>query len=178
MNKYIYLSAGHNPDAQGATYNGVSEYDLTPKWAKAVFTILTNDGYPCKLVPTGSLTSKVAFINRGGIPTLALEIHFNSNIEAHGSACLHYPGSKKGIELATNILTEFEKNAIFQPNRGPKEGWYRDSGIVDYFLRATHCPSVIVEPEFIRNLDIIEREFHKGTQSIAQGIKNYYDKHH
>jgi len=119
-------------------------------------------------VPDGGLREKVEFINAND-PAFAVEIHFNSAIVGgkhvgEGCETLMYPGSYAGRQLA-DILQRAQYQ-IFKPSRGVKEGWYRQDrpGIVDYqgdvdgdetidyFLRKTKCPAVILEPEFIHNI--------------------------
>lgn len=142
------------------------------------------------MVPTGSLTSKVNFINSKDA-VVAAEIHFNSNVRAKGSETLYAPGSEKGKELALAIQEQFKARGIFQPDRGAKEGWYRldrpkvidykgdveGDEVINYFLRATYCPSVIVEPEFISNRETIDKWFFEGCDAIAQALLDFYKKY-
>lgn len=160
----ILVSAGHYEQAQGAQWNGFTEWAETTVWRDLIITEL---GAALSIaVPDERLPEKVKFINEHQ-PTIAIEIHFNSAIvdgEHVGEGCetLMYPGSPKGRRLA-EIMQEAQYK-LFQPYRGVKEGWYKQDrpGIVDYqgdvdgdetidyFLRETSCPAVIIEPEFMQ----------------------------
>ena len=168
----ILISAGHHEGAQGASWNGYTEWPEARRWRDNLAQYLGEDqAIP---VPSGLLKDKVEFINASPA-TCAIEIHFNaaknSNGEPVGRGCetLYYPGSIKGRELARTVHTPLTK--MFHPNRGLKEGWYRmdvpnqvdyhgdveGDEKIDYFLQATHCPAVIIEPEFIHHMPQIER---------------------
>ena len=101
-----------------------------------------------------------------------------------GSETLYCPNSGRGRILANEIQKQISH--AFQPDRGIKEGWYRMDkpghddfpGDIDgdekpdYFLRATKCPAVIIEPEFIHNKDMIIERRLIGSKLIAQGLIN------
>lgn len=182
----ILLSAGHNPTSRG-THNGdVYEHDLAVPWVQRVFEILEHQA-PVEIVPTGSLREKVEYINSRPA-TIAVEIHFNANLNAAGSESIYFPTSKKGRDLALMVQEQFGIRNIFQPDRGVKEGWYRmdKPGVVDYagdvdgdesflyFVKATKCTSVIIEPEFIYNLDTIKSNMCRGCDAIAQALLEFY----
>ena len=158
----ILISAGHHSQAQGAQWKGYTEWQETTIWRDMIVQEL---GEVAIAVPDGGLREKVAFINSHD-PAFAVEIHFNSAIvngEHVGEGCetLMYPGSIKGRRLAETL--QGAQYQLFQPYRGVKEGWHRQDrpGVVDYqgdvdgdetinyFLRKTKCPAVILEPDFI-----------------------------
>lgn len=184
----ILLSAGHYPNSPGACNGDYCEYPVAVRWVDRIKDIL-GDSVDVDVVPTGTLTEKVKYINSRPA-TAAVEIHFNANIKAYGSETLYAPGSTKGKALAESIQHQFQIRNIFQPNRGAKEGWYRmdrpgivdyvgdvdGDEVIDYFLRATKCPAVIVEPEFIYNKDRIEQWFFEGCDAITQGILEWYQR--
>lgn len=186
---HVAISAGHHEGARGAGANNFFEYPETMKWATILMTII-NDRYPeirAHLVPAESLTEKVRFINALHDQyklSFALEVHFNSSPGggASGSESLFCPGTKKGVRAA-NII----QNAIGElmaPNRGTKEGWYKMDrpGIVDYdgdmdgdehpdyFLKATKCPAVVVEPEFIQHQGAINTNRDECCSLMADAI--------
>lgn len=182
----IYVSAGHHERAQGATWNGHTEWQETMEWRDRI--VKASGGMDMIAVPTGTLGQKVAFINAGQ-PDLAIEVHFNSavvNGKHVGKGCetLYYPGSKKGKILAQNMQDTMLK--FFEPDRGIKEGWYRMDrpGVVDYhgdvdgdetidyFLRKTKCPAVIIEPEFVHNIDLIQYHRVAACTEIAKALLN------
>jgi N-acetylmuramoyl-L-alanine amidase len=176
----IAISAGHNVKAKGASYQGVFEYDLTVKWRSLIVAAL---GRHALIVPTGGLVDKVAFINSHNCDA-AIEVHFNASPSGKGSGCetLYSPGSIKGIRLAMHIQGELAE--LCAPSRGVKEGWYQQDrpNYVDYpgdingderqlyFLRATNCPAVIVEPLFINELDRIADVQGDACKRIAQAV--------
>ena len=168
----IALSAGHNPNAKGASNGeGFNEYDEAIKWVAELDGLFkTTEQVEVILVPTGSLPSKIRFINRQVGLRLAVEIHFNScaSTRVRGSETLFCPGSRRG-KMAANIIQPAIAS-IMPPNRGTKEGWYRmdrpgvndyagdidGDEIIDAFLIRTKCTALILEPEFIQNKSVIE----------------------
>ena len=168
----ILLGAGHYPESPGACFppdnHAWCEHAEAVRWVTAIAHHL-HLLEPVVIYPTGLLTKKVAFINEQN-PTLAVEIHFNSDPsrQGKGSETLYAQGSAKGKIIAG--MVQGTLGSMLAPNRGVKEGWYRMDkpghedfpGDVegdekpDYFLAYTACPALIVEPEFMHNREIIE----------------------
>lgn len=177
----IAILSGHNQYNPGATAGGYSEFDFTPSWARKTFEMVNKklDDSIAMLINSyqhPNLEDKKEMIDK--IDALfAIEIHFNSNVNAKGSETLHYPNSEKGMKLANCIQEEFERSNIFQPNRGIKVGHYWNNGEQDgilYLLRSTKCPTVIVEPDFMSNYENIIENEEKGPDAIAEGIVRFY----
>jgi len=190
----ILISGGHNAEAVGATDKGFSEYPETRVWAETlsecIWKMYKANSY---IVPSGSLREKVAFINSmlrsnwdSRSHAVAVEVHFNSSPRGgKGSETLFCPGSAKGEILAQSVQSKL--TSVFQPSRGVTEGWYRMDrpGVIDYkgdvdgdetpdyFLKMTHCPAIIVEPEFVQNQDAIQDKMLDGCEAIAKGIMEY-----
>lgn len=184
----IYISAGHDKDKPGAKFKDLTEYELTTKWADCLHSIL-GDSISVR-VPDGKLKKSVEYINRKGDASIAVELHFNSfqfwkdldkdgeidegEMFHGGEGCetLYYPGSITGFSLATRIQQRLSK--VFPPNRGIKEGWYRldKKNGVNYFLKATKCTAVIIEPEFIDNMDVtnLNEKMFQACNSIASAL--------
>ena len=179
----ILVSAGHHAGAKGATWEQHSEWPQAMEWQKLLCHYLADVG---EKVPPGKLREKVEYINANQA-VCALEIHFNSakvNGKHVGKGCetLYYPGSGRGREMATCVQRALAKN--FQPDRGIKQGWYRmdQPGVVDYdgdvdgdetidyFLRETHCPAIIIEPEFIHRWDLIEHHRARTCMEMAKEL--------
>ena len=167
----IFISAGHYPEKPGACFEGFCEHAEAVSWAKTIAMQLLNFGATADLVPVGKLKDKVDFINSRGAD-LAVEIHFNSDPKHAGRGCetLHYPSSPKGIraaKLAQSFMADVMGN-----DRGIKVGYYQmdPSRGVDHFLRATDCPSLIIEPEFIHNKDIIQENKQECSEEIAKAL--------
>lgn len=169
----ILLGAGHYPESPGACYPADSadwcEHAEAVRWVTALAFYLKEQAEPCVIYPPSTLVRKVAFINEQR-PTLAVEIHFNSDPsgKGKGSETLYCPNSSKGRVIAN--MAQGPLGSMMSPNRGVKEGWYRMDrpghddypGDVDgdekpdYFLTHTVCPALIIEPEFIHNRAVIE----------------------
>lgn len=165
----ICVSAGHHKHAPGACYGGYCEFEFTTEWADRVHYYLGEAGIR---VPNGTLRNKAEFINKHN-PNLAVEIHFNSakvwrdlnkdgkiqddemvNV-GEGSETLYFPSSPLGKQAA--IMMQDKLGMLFPPDRGAKQGWYmRDPKRgANYFLQNTKCVSLILEPEFIDNTQVI-----------------------
>lgn len=185
----LILSAGHYPNARGACFGDFCEHDEAVRW---VSTIVHHINYRIGVLITPSLdlSGKVKWINSQNSPALAVEIHFNSDPKhkGRGSETLYCPGSEKGRLVASAV-----QNAIaplLKPNRGIKEGWYRMDrpghedypGDIegdekpDYFLKATKCPALIIEPEFIHNREVIESMRETACEAIAEVLVTECEK--
>jgi len=182
----ILVSAGHHLKAQGAQYQGHTEWEEASLWRDLVVQEIGQ--HRCHAVPSGTLREKVSFINARD-PWMAVEIHFNSAINGAGEhvgkgyETLYYPGSVKG-----KIIAEYVQRglgwALQTKDRGVKEGWYRQDapgridyhGDVDgdekiaYFLSASKCPSIIIEPEFIHRQHFIKRMRGPACEAIADAL--------
>lgn len=184
----ILVSAGHHQGAQGASWAGRTEWPQAVLWQKLLLQYLADVG---EAVPTGLLRSKVEYINAAQA-VCAIEIHFNSakvGGQHVGKGCetLYYPGSAKGKQLAFSAQKALSK--YFLPDRGIKAGWYRmdQPGVVDYqgdvdgdekvdyFLRETHCPAIIIEPDFIHRWDLIEHNRAQACRAMADELIKLLD---
>jgi N-acetylmuramoyl-L-alanine amidase len=130
-------------------------------------------GLPASLVPSGTLTKKVQFINdfdaRGQAVWCAIEIHFNAG-GGQGTETLYYPGSVLGEKYAQAVQDQLWP--VFGKDRGVKEGWYqqdKSKGTL-HFLKATHCPSIIVKPESIEHHKDIIQKRKEGCAAIAEAL--------
>ena len=176
----IILSAGHYPSSPGACYpegnHGWCEYDVAAEWVNTIAAVI-REQVAVAIVPTGRLSEKVAWINdrcsRHSV-SLAMELHFNSDTSKRqkGSETLYCPGSLRG-EMMAHIV-QGALASIFPPNRGAKEGWYQGSVEGDrkelYFLKATACPALILEPEFIYNRSTIDANRSIACEIIATAL--------
>ena len=183
----IFISAGHHATAQGAKYKEFTEYQFTVLWADMIASLL---GDKATRVPNGTLKEKVDFINsyETSNKDIAIEIHFNSfkmwkdqnnngvvddgemiNL-GRGSETLYYPSSKTGERAA--FIIQSALGSLLKPNRGIKEGYYQmnKSKGADFFLAKTRCTSLIVEPEFIDNVDIILSSQDAACTVIASAL--------
>lgn len=186
----ILVSAGHHaPGDPGACFESFCEHAEAMSWARALVAYLRDDGIDAAMVPAGPLKKKVEYIN-SYLPTLAVEIHFNSAKNAEGRhigrGCetLYHPKSPAG-RIAAQAMHD-ALAPIFPPGRGAKEGWYRmdkpghvdyvgdvdGDEKIDYFLAATHCPAVIVEPQFIHLKTHIRVHAMEGCRALAECISS------
>lgn len=179
MNKVILL-AGHDEFKKGATFDDINEFDEMIQWVEIV-----NLMKQFKIAPPMSLKEKVRYVNRER-PLAAVSLHLNSDPSrrGHGSETLYHPNSKYGKMLAECIQAELGKQS--KPDRGIKEGWYRQDhpgqedyvGDVEgdesvlYLLRKTICPAVIVELAFIHDWKYMNNKS-DICESIATGIDKY-----
>lgn len=195
----IAISAGHHKDAPGAIYVegsprkiAFTEHEEALLWqdmlGRALYSV---DSF---LVPPTKLGEKVEAVNRENCK-LAVEVHFNSAVNNHGkhigsgSMTLYCPsafsGNDRGKKLAEAIQGFLGQ--VFPPNRGAREGWYKldvpgvqewvgdveGDEVPDYLLKATACPAVIVEPEYVHHYRDIQSKRLAGVEAIANGVKEY-----
>lgn len=154
-------------------------------WVKE---IMTNTEPGVEFVPTGSLKSKVEYVNKSKA-VLAIEIHFNSSkilrdlsnddkvSNVHnaggGSLTLYAPGCERGrayAELFQGVLEPI----LGRHWDGSMEGWFRmdkDNG-PDYFLSKTNCPALILQPEFIHHVEILQKTRSSACFGLAQLMNN------
>ena len=184
----ILVSAGHHAAAQGAQFKGSTEWEEAVLWRDIIVQEIGE--HRAHAIPSGTLPQKVQYINARS-PWMAVEIHFNSAIDAEGKhvgegfETLYYPGSVKGRIVAAEVQKHLSW-ALQTRNRGIKEGWYRMDApgrvdyhgdvdgdeTIDYFLRKTRCPAVILEPEFIHRQTFIKRMRGPACEAIADALQD------
>lgn len=181
----VVISVAHNAKDKGASWDGLAEFDESMRWSEIVASALNQSGISTGLIVGNGLTQKVKDVNILNA-MLAVEIHFNANGGGPASGCetLYAPGSVKGKAYAS-ILQRHVCAALKNKDRGIKEGWYKMDrpGIkdfpgdvdgdetIDYFLRATNCPALILEPEFIERGSSIKSSRITGPAAIVAGIR-------
>ncbi len=180
----IILSAGHFPEDPGACFQGFCENGEAVLWVKLIHDCLSA-AFPVVIAPSVWLGDKVRWINDyRPKPKLVAEIHFNSDAsrKGKGSETLYYPRSIKGQKIAQ--IVQDSVASFFPPNRGIKEGWYRmdkpghidypgdveGDEKVDYYLKKTNYPAIIVEPEFIHNKTTILAARDETCEVIAHAL--------
>lgn len=185
----IGLSYAHYPEAAGAQYRGFSEHPESIVWTMLIKNVLESRRHRVVLAPVGRLPNKVYWLNRQN-PDIAIEVHFNgsADLEVNGCETLYCPGSVKGRLLATAIHTSY-RDYMGNRDRGIKEGWFKmdKPGVEDYpgdvdgdesvlyFLRKTNCPAIIIEPEFIAQINAITTKRFIACERIAEGIISYLE---
>ncbi len=168
----IFVSAGHHPKVKGARFKDeFVEYDEAVPGQDLICNTLKSFGIR---VQTGTLRQKVKRINNlielGG-PTIdtpiAIEIHFNSAKNAKGRHIgtgteTLYRGHEG--EIIANVVQEAMCKAMGTKSRGVKE---RNDL---HFLKATICPAIIIEPEFVHRYPIIQHYRKSACLRIAQAL--------
>jgi len=187
--KVVAISIAHYPESPGAGYNNIYEHQTSKIWISALRNKLKFFNIEVPVAPIGNLESKVEFINRTDTD-LCLEIHFNGsyNPKVSGVETLYCPGSIKGKKLA-KVVHSYYAGVMGVRDRGVKEGWYRmdrpgfedypgdkdGDERKDYFLQYTHCPALILEPDFISQIANIRNKQDEACMSIARGIDDYLE---
>ncbi|MCK5307049.1 MAG: N-acetylmuramoyl-L-alanine amidase [Zetaproteobacteria bacterium] len=172
MRKKVAVSVAHHPASPGACYIDNTEHAESTIWSDLVEKYLRKRGIEVYRAPVGGLITKVNAINKQYCD-LAIEIHFNSSASGKASGCetLYCPGSVAG-RAAASTIQRMLVTTMGNKDRGIKEGWYRmEAGsVVDYFLRKTNCPALILEPEFIQQWGSLTDRRGSGTKVIAEAI--------
>lgn len=181
----VGMGIAHYMAAPGACHDGMCEWEQSAFWTALLQSHLLDMGYEVVVAPEGLLPQKVEFLNEEKCD-LVLEIHFNACGDCGASGCetLCHPGSEKG-KVAAEIIQRHLQPALGIKDRGVKEGWYKMDrpGVTDfpgdvegdekpdYFLRATNCTALILEPEFIEKLADIKPKRMAAVRAIAEGIQ-------
>lgn len=180
----VALSIAHYSARQGASHGGVTEFAESTVWTQLIQDALDMYGVSYYPVPPGKLPTKIKALNAADCD-LAIETHFNSAVGAKGCETLYCPGSTKG-KRAAELMQEVLVDTLGVRDRGAKEGWYKMDrpGVLDfygdvdgdetpdYFLRATNCTALILEPEFIQNLEWIQSHRWQASEAIGLAIRN------
>lgn len=170
----LFLSAGHHPRAPGASWLGFVEHTEALLWVQELSRHLPS----AVVVPAGELGAKVRWINaRASTTDLAVEIHFNASPRnaGQGSETLYCPGSTTGLLIGRDIQSQLARH--FAPDRGLKPGFYqadKSKGPL-YFLKATKCPSLILEPEFIYHAERIRSLRASCCAALANSLRRFAD---
>lgn len=159
----LLLSAGHLPGETGARYEEYNEHDIVRGicWYAAGEIGNSQVRIPTVIVPTGSLTNKIAWVNEWAdehrlSPCFAVELHCDSYTDASvkGMSVFHYAGNRMTSKMAHALLEGVCRPSW--PNRGvktPKEANRKSLG----WIGKTTMPSLLVEVGFITNR--AQREF-------------------
>ena len=162
------VNAGHcygvDPGAIGQ--KGTQEAYITKVITSHVKKYLEDHGHVVVSVSDASL-SKVCKTSNENKCDYFISIHCNAaeNKNARGTETFHYKGSSKGKKLAKSINDEIIKT-LGTRNRGVKEGNF-------YVLKNTNAPAVLVECEFISNLEgewLLKDKANVFGQAIVRGI--------
>ena len=157
----IFLSAGHYPLARGASWRGFIEHDEAVLWVADLARLIPAS----TVVPTGSLSSKIKWINgRAIVPDLVIEVHFNAGPQnaGRGSETLFKPASRRGALIAEHLQVTLGR--LFEPSRGTQP---RDDLAL---LNGCLCPAIIIEPEFVYQGAKIQAMRAQACKAIAVAL--------
>ena len=169
----IFLSVGHSilkgggcTSASGYTH----EYKYNKELAPYIKRILELLGHSCDVIvcPEGVFPSKRSEysykipIANSGKYDLVCELHLNAADGAgHGVEVFHYPGDKKGYNIANQICKNI--SSLGFTNRGTKTGQL-------YMINDTKPTAVLVESFFCDNKEDSDLAKKTGFKRIAQAI--------
>lgn len=167
----ICINAGHKvgevPGAIGQ--NGTQEAYINSLIANHARRYLIGHGYEVVLVSDKSLAKVCKTANENNCDYF-VSIHCNAatNRNARGTETFYWKGCEKGKRLAKAINYEIVKT-LGTRDRGIKEN------TTFYVIKHTKCPAVLVECEFISNVDgekILKEKANVFAQAIVRGVKN------
>lgn len=177
------IAVGHSQTAKGAVdTDGVPEWDWHNVYAPSLAMGLAALGYEVRLFqrPTGgyttAITSMVSEINAWGADA-ALELHFDSlgTGRASGTSALHWPGSRRGEDMANRVSAKVAE-AIGIRNRRSTKRTHSHSGLPLYFLQGTRCPSAILETHFGDNPEDVRKAVAaRDSSRLASAIASALD---
>lgn len=151
----IGICIGHSRkgDRGAVSQWGETEWDYNSKVAGHLKAELEARGVSCVVIDDyryGGYSSGIrhcAKLLRDAKVTHAVELHFNSaGASANGAEWLHWHSSGGGKRLAEGLRRAFVSAFPMVRDRGLKARQKGQRGAL--FLRATHCPAVILEPFF------------------------------
>jgi len=133
----------------GAAWHGVEEYRACREIAAMIVDLCAPIlGLEVSCMPVGTPQQRVRDVNDLD-PEYAVELHLNASRDesVRGCECLFFPGSERGEELAVHFAS-YLSEVLHTRNRGVRA---REDL---YFLRATRCPAIITEAEFVSHPDV------------------------
>ena len=165
----ICINAGHcyGVDSGAVGQKGTQEAHINKVIASYVEAYLESKGYSVISVSEKSL-AKVCLLANSANCDFFISIHCNAaeNKSARGTETFYYKGSAEGKKLAQAINDEIVKT-LGTRNRGIKETTSL------YVIKHTKAPAVLVECEFISNLDgekLLKEKAKIFGQCITRGI--------
>jgi len=175
----ICLDPGHggrDPGAVGTDPFRLEEKEINLSIASFLEEKLENAGHWVALTRRRDvfikLESRADFANRLEADFF-ISLHANSfrSSTVSGFEVYHYPNSKKGKDLAENILASLIASFPDHNNRGVKTRNF-------VVLKKTQMPAVLVEVEFLSNPDQLQFLADEGNreglaEATAVGIENF-----
>jgi N-acetylmuramoyl-L-alanine amidase len=176
--KKIGLIVGHDPHAQGASNELITEFDfnnsLAPLIAKHL--IVLGDYNPLVIYRSDGLSVLPKQVNELNLD-LAISLHCNAfNKSVSGSEVLYAASSTNGARFAS-IMQKRIVSTLKNRDRGIKPIARNERGGV--ILNATKPVTILIEPFFIDNMkeyQYVESIKDELAKAIALGVHEYYGK--
>lgn len=186
----VILSAGHEPYARGAEYEGLNEHEICVQLCFYAAAALHNTNEPTAvvLVPPDNLHNKILHVNllstvlaKDNAPHFAVEIHCNTAAldSARGVEVFYYkePGPHTNsvqFRMAKRMIGSIA--VLGWPSRGPKTHKQSHHTSLGWVAK-TKCTALLVEVGFLTNhhdRSMLGNPTGRATlgQRIANGIQD------
>lgn len=169
----VFINPGHdiNLDSGAVGYFGTRECDVVKNVGEKLVGYLNAVGIETEILQDDSLSKIVGLANASGAD-IFVSLHCNAaeNRNAEGTETFYHPASFKGQKLATKINDQLV--GLELTDRGIKNGdWL-------YVIKHTAMPAVLVELDFISNIE--QEQFLASddgqtdlAKAVARGITDY-----
>ncbi len=179
----VVISSGHTADNPGTKANGLVEYEVARKIAKATLPYLRGNGIITLSVPSNlELIQRMEWINKTGYDKntndLALEIHINDGGEEGVECWYEAEGNNDSQRLSTLLVTSVCEETKLK-NRGAKSEYDHEFGSIA-FVNETNPISALIECGFIDNANDSkflsqDANIDKIAKGLAKGVMQYYN---
>lgn len=179
----VVISSGHTADSPGTKANGLVEYEVARKIAKATLPYLRGNGIITLSVPPNlELIQRMEWINKTGYDKntndLALEIHINDGGEEGVECWYEAEGNNDSQRLSTLLVNSVCEETKLK-NRGAKSEYDHEFGSIA-FVNETNPIGALIECGFIDNASDAkflssDENIEKIAKGIAKGVMQYYN---
>lgn len=177
----VIISAGHTSQSPGTVANGLKEFEVSRKIAKAIVPHLRRNGVISLSVPPDlDLFKRLEWINNTGyeanLDDVAVEIHCNDGGKTGIEGWHEGEGENESYYLTTAILDEASKETNLEDLGARSEYDHELSSIA--FLHEANPTTALVECGFLDNEKDAEflkddKNIEKLGKGIARGILKY-----
>lgn len=182
----IFISTGHYPARPGVRLGPLNEHDIVADMVAQLCDFFQ----PIEIVPVGTITSKVNWINHHAHDDdLLVELHLDSVVgwdsqvphgpclpgqyetQPHGCSCWHYRFSARSEAAAAVIQNRLALTwRKILGNQYHGRGVRSSAGLA--MLRRTRCRAVLVEIEFIWNAAAVLLYREQIADALVAGIRD------
>lgn len=169
--KRCVLLVGHSFKKQGHGIDTFTEYMYNSNLAGDIITRFNSMDIDLIIKKRSSLEELPKEVNELK-PDLVVELHLNAfNGVVQGTETLCHNRSKEAYKVAA-IFQEELVSRLGLRDRGVKKLYEGDNG---YFLmNELNAPSIILEPFFMDNMDVLEGNFYESSiEGVISGINKY-----